>query len=272
MLHAVLLAGWLFAQSATTPTLYQQQHAQEELANCLAKRGANYPAHFCDTPTPAPSATPHATSTPTPAPVVTSQPVDDVLSPAPAAGESVCWLTSDNPDIGDPASGGIVYDGDGNPIPCDAVTPNEDAPADGPLPDPPTSTPVVVIQRVTVQAPASPPQVVYRQSAAQSTPVPEVVYVEVTPTATDTPAPSHSSTPQPSATPTSAPTMTPTPVPTPTAEPTAIVAAASINADPPSTPDSMTPESILGKVGLGGLALAIIGVVLWAVTAKGDRV
>jgi hypothetical protein len=219
----------------------------DELANCLARRGAGYAPGFCSTLTPIPTATPRPSPVPAsqPAASATPEPTD-----APAAVPPMptpCWVT--DPETGDivfvPSlyvDGTPVLNDDGTqqyiPVPCptleaaqvfpdqppddglDGPPPDQLAPppADDVPPSAPTPTPVVVI----VQRPAPPPQIVYIQqpappAAEPPTPPPaQVIYLVLTPTPTDAP----SSTPTSTATSTSTPSPVPTNSPTATAVPT----------------------------------------------------
>lgn len=264
LIVGVLLLGVL----GTTPAYAQQQpraaateHALDELANCRAQ-GPRTGGGFCPTDTPTPTATPMPpSSTATPWPTWTPQPTDVPTStPTPAP----CWLVDQ--DLGDPDAGYIVFDDQGDPVPCPTDTPDQ---VDATLPDSgrvatPTSTP----------APTATPRPVPQAAAAAAPDVQILVTVQPiqpTPTSLDN-APTQRSTPMtiatslvrmaptstsaPTATRTPTPSRTPTPAPTPT--PTPAVVLASVN-EPyqSSTPIDWRPLGVL--LGLAALLLAAVG-------------
>lgn len=241
MIAAVVGLALTLAASTPAPSLYQQQHQQEEIANCLAKHGANYPDHYCDTPTPLAVAT-LAPATNTPAPTSTSlisSASDESVPTASSMPEPVCWATGpvyddaghqQFDDDGNPITD-VIYHLDGTPISCEEWQAYLDwLAAITPEPTPlPTGTPRPAPTPQPTTAPRAPapvqPQILYvyvSPPTSEPTNIPE-------PTATATPIPTRTATstmlethtPVPTATrtattvPTQQPTTTPTAAPTP---------------------------------------------------------
>lgn len=249
MFLLAVIAIW-FASPQGTATA---AHATAETANCIAQ-GPRYGGGYCPTDTPVPTSTPEPTLTPTPVPTSTPDPAD---TPTPEATPTpaTCWLT--DPDYGDPDNNFIVFDDQGNPIPCYVdIAEVDDTPTPVPT-DSPTQTPVVVMVPAATQPP-QPPQTIYVQSTPQI--VIQTVVVTVIPTATPmVPTPTRTIAP----TQTASPTSTATATLTATATPKPVVTVASNVVPTPSpTPVAQSepriPTWLQGPLGIAAIALLLI--------------
>lgn len=216
----------------------------------------------CSTPTPTVTVTLVPTQTPTATVPATETPTAGATA---TATDVPCWLT--DTDVGDPDNNFVVFDDDGNPVPCPTDQPS---PTDEPTPDVQPSA-VPTVDSVPPVRPAAPPAPVASQPVAVMDPADTYTpYPTYTPLATYTVAPSETNQVIAKIEPTIEPSATPTVPPTATATTTATLVPLGLAAPPPV-------HTALGATGrwswsdfLKAAAIVIVVIVagVWAFTRR----